>query len=577
MIALRLRSMLVALAVTAACTAPSENSSTQSPDSRSDITSVSRAITCSGSSGGSPYVSYCGSKQGRVFVRVQESSGLAIFRGDFSMDSLGQYSPPANLGTASPGAWVTVSAWIDVTHNRGYNAAVDPYQALTVQADPTTGVVPYPDFELADPVRPLIPSNPPSFVLPVDSGAAVGFEPLRDGNGGNVFGAYEVTAHPVAPSMTCVPQSIAVRAEALDVALFSNLDNSCSYTFSYGGMYEGVALTHGPSTSSVAIGPMVPGGSYAVTGSITFGALASYLSGASRAVVFAFDSSGLAGAASVFSPSMSTAYQIDLVDGDYRLFTMVDYDGDGEIAEWDLRPDANISGAGTPVTVSGANVSSVTITLITAPAVALAHSEHSYVSGAGDLYDFRIELRDGSEQVVNAQVTGESGLSPATTSSNVGLWYSANGGHWDVKIPWGSSPPSLSSAEYYIDYDYDALRVETGWTSSTAATTLTVPVTGYVTEVVESVSSTTSNVSWSWPSAWGGIPPGGCSASVNVRRDFGTSGNPSFDNNDLESHSVSCSAAGSQSFSGTYSSPGYVALIRIYDANGNLSQYIEQL
>jgi hypothetical protein len=538
-----------------------------------------KALGCA-PSGTTPSVNYCGTKQGLIYITIADP---AIGNGfdTITRDALGTYTMNPSLGPVAPNAPVRFRAWMDVQHSHHFNAAVDPFVEVVWNAD-GAGNIRLPDLDLQDPFNPHIPATSPD-VIPITNGAIVFFErmvnPVTEMD---VVDTHKVTAIPDSPSVTCVERVVEVRTD-VPVALFSNLDDSCTYTFTLRGTSAGQDLPQGPPTGSVTIGAPNPGGSYVVSGDVETSGITGYLTGSSKFYVVAFGSGAPTGAGAPLPtpPSTLAPYTMNLVDDGYEAFVLVDIDGDGELESGlDVFPDDYFQPS-IGFTVSGSAMSPPTLTPNPNSVVLVMKTVRHQMDGNPETYFAELIVTGLMQGVVSAEVTGATGISPAGLSFGNDLYLKYpgyDGNFWWTPAYWGASAPTIGgSASYSVGYCVEDPVVEIGGPGFTCtSTTIGVPTIPGVSpaasfvELVSGVSvsgSPTPTVSWSLPA---NMPSG---ATIRIR--IGAAGGPAINSPFPPIYDEFISGA---STSWTAPNPlgagNYDASIAIFDTLGNRSDYI---
>jgi hypothetical protein len=303
---------------------------------------------CRGGWPAGSYVSYCGSRQGRVFIEVISAPPGMQF-GNVSMNDVGAYSPPrytyqgpSLVGQTAP---VIFRAWMDVQHTQRFNIVADPYEEVVAYTDPVTGeFTDYPNFLLAEPPAIASPYPPGGLAaFPFNSGAVVNVEPIIDPATFDLqYEHYEITASPVHPAPTsCVSQSVTIRATSVELAFVPNLVNNCDYTFAYRGVTGGSPGPYSASTGAVTIGDPNPSGSFVVSTDWLMDQTA--VPNTADTYIIAMNMFGDVFAAKATAAPYGSTYfrwgaSMNLPAGPYDFTMVVDVDADGELELTDQVP-----------------------------------------------------------------------------------------------------------------------------------------------------------------------------------------------------------------------------------------------
>ena len=258
---------------------------------------------------------YGGTKMGRVYIGVSFTGGDPD--NGTSVSGTGSFAVHGLSGQQVP-TTVFVTAWMDALGNGRYNAAADPLATTSIPISVVTSTIDAGTLALVDPMPPAPQAPAIDAAVPIDLGIVTVFQASLNGQNNEIATGYNMywsaTVNPGPANHLGVLHLPAGET----FAIINGLTNGLAY-------YVGVSSLVGSNESSISVtGPATAGSipaPHMLSGTVTFGALPA---GAKALYVIAQVNNGIPYIARVANPTSPASYSIQVPDGTYSVFAIVE-------------------------------------------------------------------------------------------------------------------------------------------------------------------------------------------------------------------------------------------------------------
>jgi hypothetical protein len=336
---------------------------------------------------------------------------------------------------------ITVVAYRDTAAVGTYITSVDPIGQTVVSwnGSSATGV----DIGLANPPLPSFSQAPTLGAWPVNGGAVLKWERLKDAIGNELPQYYRLYAsaspNPGPDAGTSMVKT--VRAGVVDAAVMAPLSNGTPFYFAVSAVTGATESPLSPVVGPVTIG--TPTGGHTASGTVSFdfpaqGSLYVWAVAGSRGIW----------SQKITSPQSPQSFTISgLPDGRYDLAAVFDVDDDGEIDPDE--PGTFRRQEGSPlVFVAGADVTNLSLSLPGTDGMAWTSTQYRHDGSNTPDYEVRLSAATNLRRVVKTVLIGGPGVVPPidlpAQAENVHQW----------QLNTGQVPPAVGGTyDFEVTYD----------------------------------------------------------------------------------------------------------------------------
>jgi len=342
-------------------------------------------------------VAYGGAKTGRIYVELTNNSCSSNGGPGTSISAAGAYT----IHGVPPGAY-TLTAFMDPsTLGQGHQNAVDPTgsSSVTVSTSNFTGA----NVTMADPGTVSLGTSSPSInaVSPFSGGVFIFFNALTNSNNIETPVSYTVqwSTSSTFATITGSQTFTANGTNGANVWVVNGLTNGTAYYFRAYGTSGGGNGGYGVYGSPTAVTINTPSTGSTVTGTVTF----TGVTPTGPLYVGAYTGTGVY-VTKIASPTAAgTAYTLQVPNGTYEFFSVLDQNNDGIIDTGDIT-NVNVNNLAS-TTISG-NTSNVNVTLPTSNSVVTLTTQHNRpagTTGSSDGYNIQFRLSSGVKLPVTVE------------------------------------------------------------------------------------------------------------------------------------------------------------------------------
>ncbi len=370
------------------------------------MTGVSWGATASGT------ISYSGAKDGRIYITA-EYAGQPVgqpyptpqYRGIGT--SIANKTATFTLNGLQAGSY-TLRAFMDVS-NSGVQHANDPvtttFPLLTIPNNSSS--VSAGTITLADPtpVALTAPAGPMVFASQNGTGAIVSWKKPQDANQREIPTSYTVTWSSGASDATIVGSKTNIVANGSEMWIHNT---ATPYSYKITAMLDGSPA----STAWVSV-TQPPAGTRSISGTVTYSGVTP--TGPLFIAAVPPNNGGPPLSISISSPAQnSNGFTIpSLPDGSYNLYAFIDMNNNGIDDAGDYRL---MNQTGVPVTVTGGNVTGVTVPLPISDVSFTLATQHMFSgepgsTNSGESYSYEINISPQLKVPVKAQILNGTNIS----------------------------------------------------------------------------------------------------------------------------------------------------------------------